>query len=66
MLSTEWVGSKWHPLLKVWEELQDVHSKDMQNSYIGKPLHVAILIFDFVLLPSFSSSLTQTLYSVYE
>ena len=33
LLSRDWVSSKWHPVLKVWEQLQDKHSKEMQNSY---------------------------------
>ena len=28
-----WVGFKWRPVLKVWEELQDKRSEEMQNSY---------------------------------
>ena len=32
-LSRNWAGLKWHNVLKVWEPLQDEHSKVMQNSY---------------------------------
>ena len=32
-LSRDGVGLKWCPVLKVWEKLQDKHSKVMQNSY---------------------------------
>ena len=31
--SRDWAGSKWCPVLKVWEQLQDKHSKVTQNSY---------------------------------
>ena len=27
------MGSKWRPVLKVWEQLQDKHNKMVQNSY---------------------------------
>ena len=33
LLSRDWAGIKWHPVLKVWEQLQDKHSEEMQNSY---------------------------------
>ena len=29
----DWTTSKWHPVLKVWEQPQAKHSKVMQNSY---------------------------------
>ena len=32
-LSKDWVGSKWRPVFKVWEQVHDKHSKMMQNSY---------------------------------
>ena len=32
-LSRDWVGSKWRPVLKVREQLQDKHSETMQNAY---------------------------------
>ena len=31
-LSRDRIGSKWCPVLKVWEQLQDKHCKVMQNS----------------------------------
>ena len=40
LLSRNWVGLKWHPVLKIWEQLQDKHSKGMQNSYGLKPLAI--------------------------
>ena len=27
LLSRDWAGLKWHPVLKVWEHLQDKHSE---------------------------------------
>ena len=38
LLSRDWAGLKRCPVLKVWEKLQDKHSKAMQNSYRWKPL----------------------------
>ena len=32
-LSRDWVGLKWRSVPKVWEQLQDKHSEQMQNSY---------------------------------
>ena len=32
-VSRDRVGLKWIPVLKVWKQLQDIHSKVMQNSY---------------------------------
>ena len=32
-LSRDWMGSKWHLVLKVWEPVQDKHSKVIQNAY---------------------------------
>ena len=32
-IKREWAGLKWHPVFKVWEQLQDKHSKEMQNLY---------------------------------
>ena len=37
-LSRDWAGSKWHPVLKVWGQLQDKYSRVMQNSYGWEPL----------------------------
>ena len=36
----DYVGLEWHPVLKVWEQLQDEHSKVMHNSYRWKPLDI--------------------------
>ena len=33
LLSRDWAGLKWHPVLKVWEQLQDEHRKETHNSY---------------------------------
>ena len=33
LLGRDWVGLKWRPVVKVWEQLQDKPSKVMQNSY---------------------------------
>ena len=33
LLSRDRTGFKWRPVLKVWEQLQDKHSEEMQNSY---------------------------------
>ena len=35
-----WEGSKWRPVLKVREQLQDKHSKVMQKSYRWKSLAI--------------------------
>ena len=40
LLSRDWAGLKWRPVLKVWEQLQDKYSKDTQNSYRWKPLAI--------------------------
>ena len=39
-LISNWVGLKWRPVLKVWEQLQDKHSEETQNSYRWKPLAI--------------------------
>ena len=40
VLSRDWVGLKWHPVLKVREQLQDKRREKMQNSYRSKPLAI--------------------------
>ena len=33
LLIRDWTGLKWHPVLKVWKQLQDKHSEETHNSY---------------------------------
>ena len=33
LLSRNWAGLKWLPVIKVWEQLKVKHSEEMQNSY---------------------------------
>ena len=33
LLRRDWAGLKWRPVLMVWEQLQDKHNEEMQNSY---------------------------------
>ena len=40
LLSRDWAGLKWRPVLKVWEQLQDKHSEGTHNSYTPKPLAI--------------------------
>ena len=42
-LSMDLAGFKWHPVLKVWEQLQGKHSKVTQNFYKRKPLTILFL-----------------------
>ena len=43
LLGRDWVGLKWHPVLKVWKQVEDKHSEAMQNSYRWKPLAIIML-----------------------
>ena len=40
LLIRDWADLKWRPVLKVWQQLQDKHSEDTQNSYRRKPLAI--------------------------
>ena len=37
LLSRDWAGLKWCPVLKVWEQLQDKQSEEMQNTIDENP-----------------------------
>ena len=42
LLSRDWAGLKWRPILKLLEYLQGKHSEEVQNSYTLKPLAINV------------------------